>query len=738
MARRRKIRQRRRLAAVWGAGLAAMIVVIALGTTVSGPMERLRALVFDSYQWMKPRESAGAPVVVVDIDEESIARLGQWPWPRSLLARLVDRLGEAGAAAIAFDVVFPEPDRTSLGNAVAALRKAGGTVDLPDGAADLDNDRAFAEAIGRNPVVTGLVLSQESQGKPPPPKAGFAFGGTDPRAYLAPVEGALTNLSAFDAAATGLGFFSFPPAADGVVRRVPVVEVSNGALYPMLAVESLRVAQGASGLVVRSTGASGEAETGRPAMVALKVGAFEVPTGPDGALFVYYSGAGPEARLPAAHIIEAEPGGADLRQALEGRIVLVGTSAVGLRDLVATPLANGVPGVFVHAEAIDQILGQTYLSRPDWAPGAEIVMAALLSLFVLLLAPYLAPSAGAFVAVLVAAFAGGISWFAFSEYRLLIDPILPAASVGATHVAATAVLLIVTERERRFVKTAFSRYLAPALVQRLADEPERLALGGETRELTILFSDIRGFTSLSEGLDPQELTRLLNDFLTPMTDILLAEDATVDKYIGDAIMAFWNAPLDVEEHPRRACVAALTMLRQLEELNAETGRAIEIGIGLNTGPCCVGNLGSRTRFNYSAIGDAVNIAARLEGLCKQFALPLVISQETAAGASDMMLLPVDKVRVVGRAEPLRLFTILDERDVADRAAYEALRAAHRKMLDLYVGGETEAALAALSELRGMAPARLSGLLDVYSERLAAFRAEPPPAGWDGVFTASQK
>lgn len=727
-----------------------MSIVIALGTAGAGPMERLRSLVFDSYQWLKPRQSAGAPVVIVDIDEASIAALGQWPWPRSLLARLVDNLGAAGAAAIAFDIVFPEPDRTSLENAVAALRKAGGSVELPESMEGFDNDRSFAAAIGRNPVVTGLVFSQESSGSPPAPKAGFAFGGTDPRSYLRPVGGALANLAEFDRAASGIGFFSFPPAADGVVRRVPVVEASGGALYPLLAVEALRVAQGAGSLVIRSTGASGEAETGEPAMTALKVGAFDVPTGPEGGLFLYYSGAGPEARLPAASVINANAGEDGLQDAIEGRIVLVGTSAVGLRDLVATPLASGVPGVFVHAEAIDQILGQTYLARPDWAPGAEFVLAITLSLFVLFLVPYVAPSIGALVTLLVAALIGGISWFAFADYRLLIDPILPAASVGATHVAATAVLLIVTERERLFVKAAFSRYLAPALVQRLADEPERLALGGETRELTILFSDIRGFTSLSEGLDPQALTKLLNDFLTPMTDILLAEDATVDKYIGDAIMAFWNAPLDVAEHRRRACVAALAMLQRLEALNAENGaesgaesgakggRRIEIGIGLNTGDCCVGNLGSRTRFNYSAIGDAVNIAARLEGLCKQFALPLILSEETAAGAEGMMLLPVDRVRVVGRAQPLQLFTILDETDIEEPARYEALKAVQAEMLALYARAQTEPALAALSRLRTLAPDRLCGLLDVYEARLCGFRAEPPPPDWDGVFTAAEK
>ncbi|WP_026381477.1 CHASE2 domain-containing protein [Afifella pfennigii] len=732
------MRQRRRLAAVWAAGLAAMVAVIALGSAGPTSLARLRALVFDGYQWLAPRETAGAPVVVVDIDEASLKALGQWPWPRSLLARLVERIGEAGAAAIAFDIVFPETDRASLKNAVAALRQAGARIELPQNADRLDNDALFAAAIARNPVVTGLVLTQESRAPPPPPKTGFALAGTDPQAYLPALSGAIANLPQLDAAATGIGFFSFPPAADGIVRRLPVVEHAAGQLYPALAVEALRVAQGAGSIVVRSTGASGEADTGAPAMTAIKVGALAVPTGPDGGLFLYYSGAGPEATLAAASILEAPAGDAALRQTLEGRIVLIGTSAVGLRDLVSTPLAAGVPGVFVHAEAIDQMLSGSFLARPDWAPGAEVSLALFLSLLVLLAVPFIAPAIGAVFAAFVAAAAVGVSWYAFIRHGLLIDPILPASSVAATHVAATAVLLVLTERERRFVKNAFSHYLAPSLVERLAEEPDRLTLGGETRELTILFCDIRGFTSLSEGLDPQALTSLLNDYLTPMTDVLLAEEATLDKYIGDAIMAFWNAPLNVAAHRRRATTAAIRMLRALEAFNQTHRQEIRVGIGLNTGPCCVGNLGSRTRFNYSAIGDAVNIAARLEGLCKQFSLPLILSEETAEGVCDLMLLKVDRVRVVGRAAPLQVFTLLDEKEMAEAAAYQRLRQAHEEMLTLYAQANVAPAKAALARLRDLAPARLGGFYDVYEERLEAFQRQPPPPGWDGVFVSEAK
>ena len=726
--------QRRRALQVFTLGLATLFLIFAAFVGNVAVFERLSGLIHDFYQQIKPRAETGAPIAIVDVDEASLRALGQWPWPRSDLARIVDRLGELGAATVAFDLVFAEPDRTSLRRAADSLIQAGADVKLP--ASLPDNDELLGQAFARNGVTAGFVLTNSTDEAPAPPKTGFAFAGQNPEAYLMSFAGAVQNLPVLTENAAGLGFFSFPPSPDGIVRTVPLVARSGGHTYPALSVEALRMAQGAGAIIIRGTGASGEADTGQPAMTALKVGNFEAPTGPAGDFRVYYSGIPNVPRISAAKLLDPAAA-SEIADKIAGHIVLVGSSAVGLRDIVATPLSAGLPGVEVHAEIIDQILGGTFLTRPDWAPGAEIVAAFVLTLIMLIAVLWFGPLFGAVAAVLITATAVAASWQAFASGGLVLDPILPGVSVLSVYTVVTAFLLLVTDRERQFVRRAFSQYLAPSLVERLAENPAALALGGETREVTILFSDIRSFTSISEKLDPQEITRLLNRFLTPMTDVLLKSGATIDKYIGDAIMCFWNAPLSIEEHPRRACLAALEMLRALDELNARESMTLKIGIGLNSGTGCVGNLGSEQRFSYSVIGDSVNVAARVEGLTKQYGLAILISETTAEGAAGLALLEVDRVRVVGRAEPIAIFTLLGDEAFAGEDAFKQLADAHGRMIGAYQSGDFAAAENALRDARRLAPDRLARFYDLYGERLAALAEAPPPA-WDGVFVAVEK
>ena len=727
---------RRRAASIWAAGLLTILCIVGLARTNIAVLDRLTALAFDGYQQLKPRIETGAPITIVDIDEASIRELGQWPWPRSELAAIVDRIGEYGAAAIAFDIVFSEPDRTSLARAVTTLETIGARIDLPTGGVP-DNDALLGEAFARNRVTAGFVLTAGGNPELGAAKTGFAFAGQDPQAFLLNFSGGVPNLPVLTENAAGLGYFSFPASRDSVVRRIPLVAKGNGQLYPALTVEALRTAQGAGAVVIRGTGASGEADTGHPAMTALKVGDFEVPTGPAGDFWVYYSGLPSIRMVPAARFLD--PAARDeLVPLIEGHIVLVGSSAIGLRDLVATPLAGGVPGVLVHAEIIDQIIGQTFLTRPDWAPGAELAAAVALAVILLLAVQFFGPILGAATAIAMAAAALAISWTAFSRGQLLIDPILPTATVLAVYTVATAVVLLITDREKQFVRRAFGQYLAPDMVKRLAEDPNALALGGETREITIHFCDIRGFTTLSEGLDPQELTRLLNNFLTPMTDVLLASGATIDKYIGDSIMCFWNAPLPLPNHGRAACLATLQMLRELEEMNSRENKNLKLGIGLNTGICCVGNLGSEQRFNYSAIGDAVNVASRVEGLTKQYGVSILVTETTAAQAPDLAFLEADLVRVVGRTEPIAVHALVGDAAHAASAEFQTLRDAHAAFLKAYRAGRFDLAEGALANVASHAPAGLSHLYELYVERLATLRADPPAAGWDGVFTAREK
>ena len=328
-------------------------------------------------------------------------------------------------------------------------------------------------------------------------------------------------------------------------------------------------------------------------------------------------------------------------------------------------------------------------------------------------------------------------------YRMFraAGPVVAALSVlavGLSFLVTTPILLLMSDRERAFVRGAFGRYLSPTLVERLSANPQALVLGGEERELTVLFSDIRGFTSMSEKMNPTELTALLNGFLTPMTDILLASEGTIDKYMGDAIMCFWNAPLDIAEHERKACLAALRMVDSLVELNRGRDKLLKVGIGLNSAPCCVGNLGSAQRFSYSAIGDGVNLASRVEGLTKAYGVSVLVTEPTRQAAGDLAFLEVDLVRVVGRADAVPIHTLIGDDTMAKTPAFRALATDHAELIAAYRAADPDRAEAALAKARAHASEDVAKLYDIYEERIAELRADPPPAGWDGVFTAKSK
>jgi adenylate cyclase len=733
----RFLRQRRFLA-IWGAGLVATVVVVALAFSAYSPLDRLNALVFDSYQTLKPRQPADAAVLVVDIDDRSIAQQGQWPWPRNTIARMVDRLSELGAAAIGFDILFAEPDRTSPSRAMPLLAELGYQIIEPPSAPDLDHDRRLAEAIAKSGVVVGgLALAESVTTAPPRPKAGFAFGGADPKTYLHSYSGSVPNLRILDEAAAGLGVISFPPERDGIIRRIPLVSRYGDLLYPALSMELLRVAQGARGLLVRSTGAHGELDTGLPGMVAIKNGALEVPTGPDGTIWIHYADRRVAPSIPAARLL-GRATDAGLAELVAGRIVLIGTSAIGLRDIVATPLDAGVPGVFVHAEIIDQIIGGAYISRPDWAVGAEIVLAVALALLILAVLPWFASMFNGLIVVSAIGVAVSAGWLAFADHSILISPVLPVTASLLAYGTGTGVRLLLSESERRFIRSAFAHYLAPSMVQQLMDNPRSLVLGGEDREITILFCDIRGFTGISERLGATELTGFLNDFLTPMTDVLMKNGATIDKYMGDAIMAFWNAPLDVPQHREKACRSLVEMGEALAAFNMTRDKPVQIGVGLNTGVCCVGNLGSRQRFDYSAIGDPVNVASRTEGMTKQYGLTNLITDTTADGVSGLAMLDIDRVRLYGRAEATSVYTVLGGEEMCASPEFERLKAEHAALMADYRAMRFAAASRRVEELLVSAPEMLREFYGVMAVRIAEYAQNPPPPEWDGVYRAKGK
>ncbi len=726
---------------IWILAFSAACSVWSLSYLNSEQFDRLDALVFDSYQRLKPRQWAGSDVVVIDIDEASLKQIGQWPWPRTVVAELTDRLGQLGAAAIVFDVIFPEIDRTSPLLAIDGLRKAGAQINLPKNLELLDNDRVLADSFKRNVVVTGVVFSEDGTSELPEPKAGSGFSGSLPPDYMIKGIRATRNIPVLDAASSGIGEISFLSTGDGVVRKSVLLKPANDRYYPNLAMETLRVVQGAGAFKIKSSDGSGEVSGGEVSIVSVQVGALTVQTDPVGALNIYHSEASSKPTLSAISVLHPDSTGATtatLQNEIANHIVLIGTSAKGLLDLRSTPLNPIVPGVMIHADMIDQMVSQTYISRPDTARGLELVVSIGVVILLITALPLLRSVGGAVLTITILGIAIFGFWSAFSDHQLLLSPVLPVLSLVASYAVGSAANLVATEKDGRFIRNAFAHYLAPALVERLASDPEQLTLGGEERELTLLFCDIRGFTSLSESMSPVELTQFLNDFLTPMTTALLNRQATIDKYMGDAIMAFWNAPLSQQDHQRLACQGVLDMQMELVELNKRAPHTLEIGIGLNTGQCCVGNLGSNQRFNYSAVGDAVNVASRVEGLTKNYGLDNLIVEETMMGLEGFAFLEIDLVSVVGRDQPLRIFTLLGGSDLAESERFQHLQKYQALLLEAYRAGEIASAVEYLNNVRAMNFRELDKFTELFSARLSQFLSEGVPKSWDGVFKATEK
>lgn len=736
-----------RYIATAGPGLAMALLLLILHIFQPPFVGSISNLVFDTYQraWPRPYEDAG--VRVVDIDDESIRRLGQWPWPRTDAVRLTDALTNAGAAAIAFDVVFSEPDRTSPARAVEILRQnpeARG--DYSDIAALTDHDELLGQAMGRGPTVTGYFLTEEANSARPAEHAGVAVSGTPPLEVLREYNGAIVSLPMIGDRASGAGSVSLDAGRDDIIRAVPLIANLDGQIVPSLSLEALRVAQGAGAILVRSSDGSGEvAGNAVASVVAVKTGDLQVPTTHSGELWMHYTAPHPDRIVPAWRILQGDLPDAEMRRLFEGQIVFIGTGAIGLRDIRSTPTQAGELGVVIHAQAAEQMILGKFLTRPDWASGAERMLMVFLCLLIALSAPALGALRGGVLAMLAL---GGVlagSWFAFRNSGLLLEPIFPALGVVSVYIAITAVSFYREERARSHIHNAFDRYLSPELVDRIARDPGQLELGGEVRQMTVLFSDVRGFSRISERFGPQELIGFLINLLTPMTDVLLARKATIDKYIGDAVLAFWNAPLDDPDHEQNAAWAALEMLETLKRLNADSARdpawpgQVAIGIGLNTGPCCVGNMGSRQRLSYSLIGDTVNLASRLESLTKAYAVSILVGENLAARLPGFALVELDIIRVVGRDAPERIFALMGPPEMSSDAAFVETRSRMSALLEAYRSRDRAAAEAALETLRGAGTLPgLEGVASVYATRIADFRLNPPPDDWDGISQALEK
>lgn len=676
-------------------------------------------------------------VVVIDLDEKSLAEYGQWPWPRYRVALLLAQLHELGVRAVGLDILFAESDATSPVVLKRELeRDLGLSVSFDDVPPELmDNDAVLARVLANGSFVLGYnfytappgtTISELKERAPSHPLV-HAFitpkGVSPDESYLETANAAALNLPMLQEAAKASGYFSMLVDDDGVLRRTPLIVRYQDTIYPSLALATLLSSQNLNNAAVLIRMDSN-------GVASIQIGDRLVPLDSRGCLLLNYPG---ESRtftfVSAADVLANRvPEGI-----LQGKVALLGSTASGLMDARATPLDPIYPGVEAHATIIDNIIQQNYLWQPSWHGGAELAAVILSGVFCSVLLCYVrALHSAAPVFLLVVA----LGWGALKamEQGIYLSPLYPVVLIAILFTSLTLLRYLKEEHQKRFFETAFSSYVSPQVVEQMVRNPDRLSLTGEEKEVTVLFTDLRDFTSFSESLDPERLSSLLNAYFTPMTHIITERFGTLDKYIGDAIMAFWNAPLNVPDHPTYALNAALEMVNELNRLNEtlfqrEFGTALRLGAGLHCGSVRVGNMGTDSLFNYTIIGDAVNLASRLEGLTKYYGVPILVSNDVALSVENISQVEIDTVRVKGKEHAVTIYT---PQAVCGFAEHLHL---HQQGLELYKNRRFVEAAGVFRKLSALDGHSLHAM---YEERAKILAENPPPKDWDMVFTHTSK
>jgi adenylate cyclase len=679
-------------------------------------------------------------VVIADIDEESLAEIGRWPWGRDRLARLVNELFDRYKInLLAFDVMFVEPDASSglsklvelaagplqgESNFIAALEKI---------APSLNYDELFRKSLQNRRVVMGYSFLKKDEGNdsigqlPPPAFTQARRGGV--YGLYPNATGYVANLAAFSNAAESAGHFNAYPDSDGILRRINLLYDYKGNLYESLALAVARMYLGIPQLELEAVPGGGLEQEA----VAIKLDSRRIPVDREQQTLIPYQGKG--GSFPYVSISDILKGKAD-PDVLDGAIVLVGATAAGLYDLRATPVQEVYPGVEIHANLIAGILDNTILRTP-YSFWTEFYILLACGVLMAYLVSYLSPVWSTLATMtLVGAVLSGNLW-AWIEMQMVVPLASSLLLVLMLFLFNMSYGYFVELRGKRQALKVFGQYVPPQLVDELSKNPDlAMSLEGDSRELTVLFSDVRGFTTISEGLNPRELSELMNSFLTPMTHVIHDHRGTIDKYMGDAIMSFWGAPLPDPDHARNALRAALDMVARLQELQPSFSvrgwPTIKIGVGLNTGVMNVGNMGSEFRMAYTVMGDAVNLGSRLEGLTKQYGVYIIVSEFTKAAIPDFVFRELDLVKVKGKDKPVAIFEPLPPDAAPERL--QELEAYHAA-LKQYRAQHWDTAE---SQFKALAQSENRLIYQVYLDRIAEFRAHPPGAEWDGVFTHKTK
>ena len=691
-------------------------------------------------------------VALVAIDEKSLDELGRWPWPRVRMAQLLDVLVKYEAKVVGFDIVWAEPDENSELKSLSALKQKMNELKLTN--RDLekylsqaiqkaDTDRTLADSLARSRrAVLGYFfhfftkedLPKEKKQLPKdlPPLSTYNWVKYSSQAAakvpLFEATYAEVNIPVIAEAAEGAGYFNIFPDRDGTVRWIPLVIKYQDKHYCALSLAVLQKFLNNSPLVLRL------AEFG---VEEIRLGDLFIPTNEEGRMLINYRG--PQKTFPHYSATDVIHGRVPVN-AFRGKIVLVGATAMGIYDIRVTPFDHVFPGLEVHANVIDTILKQQFLYRPNWVTLLDLLAIIVLGLILGIILPKVKALWGALI---------GISLFfafvltsnqLFQKQGIWVNQTYPLFNLVLTYLMITGYRYMTEERERKKVRGAFQYYLNASVVEQMLKDPEKLKLGGEKKDLTVLFSDIRGFTSISEHMTPERLVKFLNEYLTKMTDIVFKYDGLLDKYMGDAIMAIWGAPLDQSDHPLRACYTALEMVEELHLLQhkwaTEGMPRLNIGIGINAGPMVVGNMGSERRFDYTVMGDSVNLGSRLEGLNKLYGTNIIISEMTYERVQGEILgRELALVRVKGKDQPVKIYELLSRR-AKTLPEQKALAEEFQAALGEYRNRNWETARKIFQSILERYPEDGPGRL--YVERCQTLEKTPPPEDWDGVYTMTTK
>ncbi|MFC7420169.1 CHASE2 domain-containing protein [Iodobacter arcticus] len=678
-------------------------------------------------------------IAIVDIDEKSLAELGRWPWRRDHLAKLVDQLFDRyQIKALGFDVVFAEPDESA---GLPVLRRLASN-ELSNNAAfqsellrltpELDTDARFAKALSNRPIIAGFYFSNEAKAVssgtlPPPILAAEDLAPVAPQIWGGKTYGG--NLPSLQKAAGHGGHFVPVVDKDGVARRVPLVARIGDSYYPSLGLALARIALGQEAF---SPVIEGSAESSF-ALEAFRLGKRRLPVNENGWALVPFKG--PEGSFPylsATDVISGKVPPAELKD----RIVLLGTTAPGLKDLRVTPVGEAYAGVEIHANLIAAILDETLPQHPGYLLGAEFLLLLILGPLLVWLLIRFSPLIASLVCLLLLVLlcAGNIALWHYAN----IDMPLAASlmMIIGLYTLNMAYGYFFESRRKRQLTQLFGQYVVPELVERMSEDPEKYTMVGQNRPLSVLFTDVRSFTKISEGMPADELSRFMNEFLTEISTVIRHQHlGTIDKYIGDCVMAFWGAPVFDPEHAENAVLAALEIQVAIDKLNpklvARNWPEISVGVGVNTGNVTVGDMGSQFRMNYTVMGDAVNLASRIEGLTKYYGVSILVSEYTRAAAPNLVYREIDRVRVMGKSEAVTLY---EPQPLG--TDQESILMLFHESLKLYRNQQWDLAELQLLNLQKLDTA--CRLYELYLQRIQHFRQTPPAAGWDGVHTFDRK